>query len=142
MKQAFILLSITVLFAAACSKQNGSPSVRVDMTADTAAAIQTYSGVFSNGPYGTVSGSAAIYEDTAMNFQLQLRNIAVSNGPDLHVYLSKELFPVNYIDLGRLQSTSGNQLYFIPGKPDFSLYKYALVHCQRFNHLFGSAELR
>jgi hypothetical protein len=49
---------------------------------------------------------------------------------------------MNFIDLGRLQSTSGNQVYTIQGNPDFTQYKYALIHCQRYNHLFGSAELR
>ena len=73
---------------------------------------------------------------------LQLENVSISNGPDLHVYISKEVIPVNYIDLGRLQSISGNQVYQIPGDPDFTKYKYALIHCQRYNHLFGSAELR
>jgi hypothetical protein len=66
----------------------------------------------------------------------------ISNGPQLHVYISKEVQPVNFIDLGPLQSTMGNQLYNIPGKPDFSVYKYALVHCKKFNHLFGSAKLQ
>jgi hypothetical protein len=73
---------------------------------------------------------------------LKFQAVTISNGPDLHVYLSKEVLPVNYIDLGRLQSTSGNQVYELTGNPDFSQYKYALVHCQRYNHLFGSAELR
>ena len=68
--------------------------------------------------------------------------MTISNGPDLHVYLSKEAFPVNFIDLGRIKSTSGNQLYTISGMPDFVQYKYALIHCQRYNHLFGSALLK
>ena len=34
------------------------------------------------------------------------------------------------------------RLYNIPDAPDFSQYKYALIHCKQYNHLFGSAELR
>jgi hypothetical protein len=49
--------------------------------------------------------------------------------------------PVNFIDLGSLQSTSGNQVYNISGSPDLTVYKYALVHCVDYNHLFGWAEL-
>jgi hypothetical protein len=26
--------------------------------------------------------------------------------------------------------------------PDLSVYKYALIHCQQYNHLFGSAALK
>ncbi|HNF43870.1 MAG TPA: DM13 domain-containing protein, partial [Ferruginibacter sp.] len=65
-----------------------------------------------------------------------------SNGPDLRVYLSREMLPVDFIDLGALKATGGNQVYEIPGTPDLSQYKYALVHCRRYNHLFGWALLQ
>ena len=70
------------------------------------------------------------------------QNMDITNGPDLHVYVSKEKLPVNFIDLGKLKSIKGNQVYTIPGMPDFTAYKYALVHCQQYNHLFGSALLQ
>jgi len=74
-------------------------------------------------------------------FSLLLENVVISNCPDLRVYLSKEVQPVNFLDLGKLKSVSGNQLYAITGTPDFKEYKFALVHCQLFNHLFGSTML-
>ncbi|WP_424291302.1 DM13 domain-containing protein [Daejeonella sp.] len=43
--------------------------------------------------------------------------------------------------MGDLKSTKGNQVYEIPGSPDFSALKFVFIHCERFNHLFGSAEL-
>jgi hypothetical protein len=88
-----------------------------------------------------VSGTAKIYFQNNQ-FKLALENVLISNGPDLHVYLSKELLPATFIDLGKLQSVAGNQVYDIPGNPDFSQYKYALIHCKQYNHLFASAELR
>jgi hypothetical protein len=88
-----------------------------------------------------VSGTAKIYLQ-GTQYKLALENVMISNGPDLHVYVSKEILPSTFIDLGRLQSVAGNQLYNIPGAPDFSQYKYALIHCKQYNHLFGSAELR
>ncbi len=133
-----ILLSGTVILSG-CTKHNSSDNP-LDQTPDSTAVAQ-FSGIFSNGPYGTVSGKAGVYLQNGQ-YKLALENLMSSNGPDLHVYLSREVQPVNYIDLGRLQSTIGNQVYQVNGTPDFSLYKYALVHCQRFNHLFGSAELR
>jgi len=102
--------------------------------------MQLNSGEFINGPYGSVSGKAAVYSIND-SLLLSLQNMIISNGPALYVYLSKEMLPVNFIDLGPLQSTKGNQLYVIPGKPDFSQYRYALIDCKQYNHLFGSAAL-
>ena len=140
MKSIIIVLVTAVSLLASCSK-NGSPTTPVNIMVDTTNTIGRYRGTFINGPYGTVSGVAAIYFQNNQ-YLLALENVAISNGPDLHVYVSKEILPMNFIDLGRLQSTSGNQIYTIQGSPDFTQYKYALIHCQRYNHLFGSAELR
>jgi hypothetical protein len=139
MKQ-FLSIVLTVLLFTACAKEK-SPTNPIDDMIDTTTNTSSKTGLFINGPYGSVMGGARIY-NMNNNFTLALENVVISNGPDLHVYISKEVQPVNYIDLGKLQSTMGNQLYAIPGMPDFSEYKYALIHCQRYNHLFGSAELR
>ena len=123
----------------ACKKEKtSSTDVSMD-TVDTTAQLK-YRGVFTNGPYGTTMGIAKIYAKTNM-YTLVLDSFTVSNGPNLHVYISKEKQPVNFIDLGILRTTSGTQLYNISGMPDFMEYKFALVHCQQFNHLFGSANL-
>jgi hypothetical protein len=87
-----------------------------------------------------VSGSVMVYQANG-KLQLKLSGFSTTNGPDLKVYLSKEIQPVNFIKLGDLKSTSGNQVYDITGIPDFSQYRYALIHCEQYNHLFGSAEL-
>lgn len=139
MKKNLFLPLMIVLLMVGCTKDN-TPTTPLDDTPDTTA-VAKYSGQFMNGPYGTVSGLAKIYLQGGQ-YKLALENVSISNGPDLHVYLSKEVLPVNYIDLGPLQSIAGNQLYPVSGSPDFTAYKYALIHCQRFNHLFGSAELR
>ena len=67
-------------------------------------------------------------------------NIGV--GPDLHVYLSKQTQPVDFIDLGKLKSTKGDQVYQLSKNVDFTNYKYALIFCQQYNVPFGSAELK
>jgi hypothetical protein len=129
----------TVLFLAACKKETTSTDPVNEMPGVTAMAID--SGSFSNGPYGSVSGKAKIYK-TGTKYELALENFSSSNGPDLKVYLSKEKQPVNFINLGSLKSTAGNQLYAIPASVNANDYKYALIHCQQYNHLFGFAELR
>lgn len=139
MKKTMAMAVICTAMIAACTKHD-TPVIPLNQQPDSTA-VAKYSGDFTNGPYGAVTGKARIYLQGGQ-YKLSLENLSSSNGPDLHVYLSKEVQPVNYIDLGRLQSTSGNQVYPVSGSPDFSQYKYALVHCQRFNHLFGSAELR
>lgn len=141
MKKIFLFLTILVVMFSACVKENTPTTPGTDTVDTTITGMSRYSGTFVNGPYGSVSGVASIYYQNN-GFLLALEGVRISNGPDLHVYLSKEIFPENFIDLGRLQSISGNQIYSIRGNPNFSKYKYALIHCKRFNHLFGSAELR
>jgi hypothetical protein len=135
------MITVIAVCALASCKKNDTPTIPLDNVVDTTMTTGDYRGMFINGPYGSVSGSAAIYFQNNQ-YLLALEGVTISNGPDLHVYVSKEILPVNFIDLGRLQSTGGNQVYTIPGSPDFTQYKYALIHCQRYNHLFGSAELR
>lgn len=127
------------IFLVSCVKEN-TPEIPLNNNVDTLVATPANTGAFMNGPYGSVSGQATVYNDSG-SLVLALQNMNISNGPQLHVYLSKEVQPVTFIDLGPLQSTRGNQLYTIPGSPDFSQYRYALVHCKKYNHLFGSAKL-
>ena len=92
--------------------------------------------------YGSekVSGKANIFLDNN-KYTLKIENFSSTNGPDLKVYLSQASSPVDFISLGNLKSTNGNQVYEITGSPDFSKYRYVLIHCERYNHLYGSAEL-
>ena len=104
-------------------------------------AVLKYSGIFMGQGGQTVSGQAQIFLESN-KYSLKLANFSSSNGPDLKVYLSKADSPSEHISLGDLKSTNGNQVYDIPGSPDFTLYKYALIHCEKFNHRYGSAELK
>jgi Electron transfer DM13 len=133
-----ILSIVSILIVAACKKETTSTAPVNETPSVTALAID--SGSFSNGPYGSVSGMAKIYK-TGNKYELALENFSSSNGPDLKVYLSKEKQPVNFVNLGSLKSTAGNQLYAIPATVNVSDYKYALIHCQQYNHLFGFADL-
>jgi len=149
-----IMLLLVCITALACKKEQlASTQPLNEMVIDTTmngggsngntdtSAVLIVSGSFMAGPYGTASGNAGVYKKATGNV-LQLSNFNVTNGPALHVYLSKEAMPVNYIDLGVLKSTNGNQVYSITGQPDFTAYKYISIHCVAFNHLFGSALLK
>jgi nitrous oxide reductase accessory protein NosL len=135
----FALVIIVVSLFTAC-KKNNTPEVVLNEMTDTAAVLK-YTGLFTNGPFGTVSGEAKIFK-TAAGYDLKLMNFSSSNGPDLRVYLSKEADPVNFIDLGALKATGGNQVYAITGMVNFMQYKYVLIHCRQYNHLFGRSLLQ
>ncbi len=109
---------------------------RVDTTA-----ILQLQGEFMGIGSERVSGQAKVYLQKGKYF-LALENFSTTNGPDLKVYLSHESTPVNFIKLGDLKSTNGYQVYDITGMPDFTKYKFALIHCERFNHLYGSAAFK
>lgn len=130
------ILCMLMMFSA-CKKETLAPTVALNETVNPLAAV-VKKGEFSNGPFGTVSGKAELFKQDMM-YTIRLSNFSSTNGPALHVYLSKEAMPVNFIDLGALKSTNGNQVYNISGMPDFTAYKYISIHCVAFNHLFGSA---
>lgn len=140
MRRYAVTVRLLLCIFTACTKAHETATTPLNETLP-ADSVSLVTGVFMNGPYGTVTGKASVKSDNGV-YTLSLQEVKISNGPDLHVYLSKEVQPVNFIDLGKLKSTGGNQLYAISGMPDLSVYKYALIHCQQYNHLFGSAALK
>jgi hypothetical protein len=135
-----IILAAVSLLISACSKK-GSPTIELQDMADTSAtAVAT--GTFENGPYGTVAGQAGVYRNARGELHVLLQNFNTSNGPDLHVYLSAERMPANFVILGKLKATAGIQVYNIPTGTDVANYKYVCIHCKAYNHLFGSALIK
>ncbi len=72
---------------------------------------------------------------------LRLENFKSTNGPDLYVYLSTDENASDFVNLGALKASSGNQNYEIPDDTDLSKYNKVLIWCKAFGVLFGSAEL-
>jgi hypothetical protein len=79
---------------------------------------------------------------------LKLTNFSSSQGPDLHVILSKNANPIqekvgaDWLDLGVLQATSGDQEYAIPADVDFSMYHSVVVYCVSYDFVFSAATLQ
>lgn len=96
-----------------------------------------YSGSFMPTSGINVNGQAKIYLDNNQ-YKLELQNFSISSGPDLKVYLSKSNTPTDFVNLGNLTSST---VYLIPQSVVVSEYKYVLIHCQQYNHLFAVAEL-
>ena len=64
-----------------------------------------------------------------------------TNGPDLYVYLAKDLDAKEFVSLGRAKGNQGNINYPVPEEVDISEYKYVMTWCQAFNVLFDYAEI-
>jgi len=94
------------------------------------------------------SGSAAVIQQGEQRV-LRLEEFDVTNGPDLHVILSKNPAPINrdevgtdYADLGQLKGNQGNQNYVIPGHIDLSQYQSVVIYCVPFDVVFAVATLK
>jgi hypothetical protein len=81
-------------------------------------------------------------------YTLKLNNFFSSEGPDLHVILSKNADPIHdkvgdgWLDLGNLQATSGDQQYALPADTDLGSYKSAVIYCVTYNFVFSAATLQ
>jgi hypothetical protein len=73
---------------------------------------------------------------------LRMEQFKVTNGPDLHVYLTTNGGNIqNAKDLGILKGSEGDQNYFL-GKVGNTRYDVAVIFSQPFRVLFASATLR
>lgn len=141
MRPIVILIGWLFVLCISCTKGTSDTVDVIDMPAppiDSSITSILYEGSFENGPYGVISGKAKILK-TGTKLQLRLEGFEVSNGPDLKVYLSEQVQPVDFFRIGSLKAFRGDQLYDINSNPDFEKYRYVLIHCEKFNHLFGSA---
>ena len=139
-----IIIAILSFGLLACKKEKDKtpePVVIQTPVTDTSAQLK-YTGSFMDGPYGYVPGQAKIYQYNNGKTFLRIEGFYASNGSALHVLVSKEMTPLNYLDLGALQSQTGNQTYQMSGTPDFTQYKYVCIHCVDYDHLFGSAAIQ
>ncbi len=106
-------------------------------------------GAFVDAEHGT-DGTARIIELADGRRFLRLEELATSDGPDLHVWLSDARAGGSwgkyddgaYIRLGNLKATNGNQNYLIPADADLSAIRSAVIWCDRFNVAFGTAPIR
>lgn len=91
-------------------------------------------------PLHPASGTVRIIQngdETTVRYE----NYKTINGPDVRVYLAKDLAAKEYVDLGPLKGTEGNINYSVPKNVDVSDYRYVLTWCEDFAVLFNSAEI-
>ncbi len=85
-------------------------------------------------------GTAHVFEAEGKRF-VRYEDFETLNGPDLFVYLAKDLDAKEFVDLGRLRATEGSVNYEIPEGIDPSEYPYVLTWCRAFGVLFNSAKV-
>ena len=77
---------------------------------------------------------------------LRFDNVAITNAPDVHVYLSRETggrwTEATSLYLGPLKATNGSFNYAVPAGADLSLYTSVVVWCRQFSVLITWADLR
>jgi len=137
MKNSFIIFFAFILLAS-CNKSSDTSTTPGTDTVPVGTVIAN--GNFSNGVH-TTSGIAIVYNDNGIK-RLRLENFKTDNGPDLKIYLSKDINTSSFISIGNLRSVCGSQNYDLNGMPDLVQYKYVLIWCQQFGVLFGSAQFQ
>jgi hypothetical protein len=71
---------------------------------------------------------------------LRFEDFEVTNGPDLHVYMTKNGDVDSGIDLGKLKGNKGSQNYELNGI-NTNVYNTVVIYCQPFHVYFASATL-
>jgi hypothetical protein len=94
------------------------------------------------------SGTASIYQLPDDTRFLRFEGFSVTNGPELHVLLSRHPDPrtreevgSDYIDLGFLKGNIGDQNYDLPAGVDLSQYNSVVIYCLPFHVVFSTATL-
>ena len=134
------LVIVICLCSVSCEIEEATPTVLVNDTFDPTMAQQISMGMIM-GINHTASGTASIYLLDGKH-TLLLDPFSSQNGPDLKVYLSKDVGATNYLRLGALQSTMGKQSYSIPSGISLSDYPYVHVWCEQFSVEFARAEMK
>ena len=102
------------------------------------APVQEAVGTFTAGAHAT-EGTARVTTFNDWTQTLSLENFKTDNGPDLFVYLATDKRASDFVNLGKLKSTNGDQSYDIPEGTDPNKYTHVLIWCKSFGVLFGSS---
>lgn len=118
-------------------------------------------GEFISHEHSTTGTASLVKNEKTGNYQVVLTGLETSNGPDVHVWLSKA--PVvegkdgwfvagqhERLDIGAMKGNRGNQVYEVPAgamskdAPEITPEQWTSVvlWCDDFNLSFGAAELQ
>jgi hypothetical protein len=94
-------------------------------------------------------GTATMYQLADGSRILRFEEFRVTNGPNLHVLLTRRPAPrtaeevgTDYIELGALKGNVGDQNYAVPSEVDLGQYRGVVIYSIPFEVVFSTAELR
>ena len=94
-------------------------------------------------------GDVIIYQSPDQSRLLRIEEFRSTRAPDVHVVLTRNPEPlvaadvgVDYIDLGGLKATVGNQNYAVPADVDFNRYPAVTLYSISHQIVVSSATLR
>jgi Electron transfer DM13 len=100
----------------------------------------------------TAKGKVTLYRSANGNLLLRFDEFNVTNGPDLHVYLSGLPTPktkdelggggVLEFDAGPLKGTRGNQQYPIPPDLQIAKYRSVVIYSPGLSTIYSTAQLQ
>lgn len=135
--------------ASASATPSASPSIMPDTPLPSASPTPAGLTTLKQGRFRDavhkVSGEALLLEQDGARF-LRLASLMSENGPDLYVYLVRRADgtpqgPADFVSLGRLRSTQGNQNYPLPAELELADIQAVTIWCQAFSVNFGYAPL-
>jgi hypothetical protein len=147
MKYQFLLLTMLSFSAiTGVSVTSNLPPTNAMPTVIPANAKPLATGSFVASEHPT-KGLVNIVEAEGKKFLKFDRSFKSDNGPDLFVILHNQNPPQaygdsNYLSLGRLQKTTGEQMYEIPAGTDIASFQSVVIWCKQFNATFGFAPLK
>ena len=144
-----IMMILSGMIVVSCSKSGSDPtpdsgSLTVNDATPSNSSVAKM-GMFVSYAHG-LDGTASLYVDGDGMRVLRFENFTMSQGPDVHVYVSKanNFSNANVIEVAKLADgyTKSNVNFKLTSPSYTSDYKYVLVYCVQYNSLFGNAELK
>jgi len=145
-------VSLPVLEATQAPPQSplGVPTIQPSSTLIAPGPIKIKTGIFRDqDSFHKGSGTATVYLGPDGSYLLRIEDFKVTNGPDLHIFLSphpnpsklNELYTFGAVDLGKLKGNIGNQNYVTPVDVDVNAQMSVVIYCVPFSVFFSIASL-
>ena len=144
-KTTLISIALLLVTAIACKKENNTPKTSTTIPTDTSGYFRIQENNFISSGGHTTTGSLIVFGNKASNpdtLMYYFKNFKTDDGPDLDVYISEELNPVNFTNIGDLKAITGNFFYKVKVTPSVNASAYVIVWCVDFNVNFGYAQLQ